>query len=110
MLLTVSGRVSTVTIGSSALPCRHTLSSSSTKSVNYGIAIITRGHCLLYRTYSAKTFFLLTQGAAGGPLCPGLICVVPSGLRKSSVYQAYNFVVYVASWRSPFEPAKGFRV
>jgi hypothetical protein len=52
----------------------------SPKARSSRMAIISRGHCLLYRTYSAKAFFHLTQGAAGGRLCPGLICIVPSGL------------------------------
>jgi hypothetical protein len=59
---------------------------------------MTGGYFLLYRTYSAQAFFLrITQGAAGGRLCPGLICVVPSGLRIGLLYQSHNHVVSLVS-------------
>jgi hypothetical protein len=49
------------------------------------LTAIAKSLSLLCRTYSARMFFSQTQGVAGGRLCPGLICVAPSGLLISSL-------------------------
>jgi hypothetical protein len=47
--------------------------------IQFLLTPIAKSLSLLCRTYSARIFFSLTQGVAGGRLCPGLICVAPSG-------------------------------
>jgi hypothetical protein len=48
--------------------------------IQFLLTPIAKSLSLLCRTYSARIFFSLTRGVAGGRLCPGLICVAPSGL------------------------------